>query len=136
MAQVKGTSGKPRPPKEIDAVNAQFMQAWSAGNADGIATLFTSDGVLMPPNAGSVRGHTGISDFFNSLMSSGTSTLKLETVEFESHGKSGHEIGKYTVTDENGQNVDNGKYIAILKNNNGKWQISRFIYNSDLPPSY
>jgi len=135
LAQMKDPSNKAPVRQAINTINAKFMQAWSDGNAEGIAALFTTDGILMPPNVASVEGHTAISDFFSSLISNGASTLKLETVKFVSHGKSGHEIGKYTVTDGNGQSVDSGKYIAILGNDNGQWKIQSFIYNSDLPPS-
>ncbi len=135
MAQMKESSNTTTSRQAISAVDAKFMNAWSAGNAEGIAALFTSNGMLMPPNAESVKGQSAISNFFSSLINSGVSTLKLETVTFKTHGKSCHEIGKYSVTDGNGQSVDSGKYIAILENENGQWKIQSFIYNSDLPSS-
>ncbi len=135
LAQVKSSSHKAPAKESISAINTKFMQAWSNGNAGGIAALFTSEGMLMPPNVKSVKGHTAISNFFSNLISTGFSTLNLEAVQSALHDKSGHEIGKYTVSDGNGQSVDAGKYIAILRKENGQWKIQSFIYNSDLTPS-
>lgn len=135
LAQMKLSSNKTTPQQVISTINAKFMQAWSNGNAQGIAALFTNNGLLMPPNVESVKGHSAISDYFSSLMSNGVSALKLETVKFETPGKFGYEMGKYSVTNENGQNLDMGKYVAILNDENGSWKIQSFIYNSDLPPS-
>jgi ketosteroid isomerase-like protein len=44
------------------------------------------------------------------------------------------EEGKFTVGDGSGKTVDEGKYIVLWKQENGKWKLWRDMWNSNNPP--
>ena len=43
------------------------------------------------------------------------------------------ESNTFTVTDKSGKKIDSGKYITVFARKDGKWQIARDIWNSDMP---
>jgi ketosteroid isomerase-like protein len=66
-------------------------------------------------------------------MDSGIKAMTLESVEVEGHGDTAIEVGKYTLHDEGGQPLDEGKYIVIYKQEDGEWKLHRDIFNSSMP---
>jgi ketosteroid isomerase-like protein len=67
-------------------------------------------------------------------MDMGIKTITLETVEAEMHGDTAIDIGKYTLSGEEGNIMDRGKYIVILKQEGGQWKLHRDIWTSSLTP--
>jgi len=116
----------------IEATNAQFMEAFSQGDAAGVAACYTEDAQLMPPNSEIVSGRAALQEGFQELIDGGYE-LQLETTEVEGHGDTAHEIGTYTMAVD-GETVDEGKYIVIWKNVDGQWKLHRDIFNSNNPP--
>ena len=47
----------------IEATNQKSMDAFRAGDASGLAALYTTDGQTLPPNVESVRGQLAIAEF-------------------------------------------------------------------------
>jgi ketosteroid isomerase-like protein len=45
------------------------------------------------------------------------------------------EEGTYNFPDGKGGSVDKGKFIALWKQEDGKWKLYREIWNTDLPPA-
>ena len=115
----------------IEATNTQFMEAFSQGDAAGVAACYTEDGQLMPPNGEIVSGRAALQTGFQELID-GKYSLQLETIEVEGHGDTAHEIGNYTMAVD-GETVDEGKYIVIWKNVDGQWKLHRDIFNSNNP---
>jgi len=42
-------------------------------------------------------------------------------------------VGKYTLYSSENQEIDQGKYVSVLKNIDGKWKVHRDVYNSSMP---
>jgi uncharacterized protein (TIGR02246 family) len=118
----------------IVAANANFKTTFKAGDAAGMAALYTENGQLLPPNSDFVTGRPALQTFWQAIMDMGIKEAGLETVEVESHGDTAIEVGKYTLMGEGGQVLDNGKYIVIWKQEDGQWKLHRDIFNTSMPP--
>ena len=119
----------------IVAVNEKFMAAFKMGDAAGIANLYTENGQLLPPNAGFLTGREAVQAVWQSILDMGAKEIKLDIVELEGYGDTAIETSTYTLYDESGQQLDQGKYIVIWKQLNGQWQLYRDIFNSSMPAS-
>lgn len=117
----------------IAAANQEFVAAFSRGDAAGIATLYTKDGQVLPPNNDFIAGKQAIQTFWQGAMNTGITGAKLETVEVENYGDTAGEVGKYTLQGEGGKVVDMGKYVVIWKQESGQWKLHRDIWNSSTP---
>ena len=98
---------------EIAATNQVFMGAFGSGDAANVATHYTSDGQLLPPQSELVTGREAIQAFWQGALDMGIKEVKLETVELEDHGATAVEVGKYTLFVEGGQLADSGKYMVV-----------------------
>ena len=116
----------------VDA-NKDFMVTFSQGNAAGMADLYTEDGQVLPPNSDIVMGKEAIQTFWQALMDMGIKEAKLDIVEVEEQDDLAVEVSKYTLQGEEGQVLDQGKYIVIWKREDGQWKLHRDIFNSSLP---
>ena len=117
----------------IAATNARFMSAYNAGNAAGLAELYTASAKFMPPNGDIVVGGEGVVAFVQGMLDAGLASLTLETVEVEEHGDTAIEEGRYTLGTADGQTADAGKYIVVWKNDGGTWKLHKDIFNSNQP---
>ena len=118
---------------EIVAANEAFMAAFGAGDAAGVAALYTARGQLLPPNMDTMAGQAAIQAFWQGAMDMGIRSAQLETAEVEGDGDTAVEVGKYTLCGEGGQVLDQGKYIVVWKRDGGQWKLHRDIFNSSLP---
>jgi uncharacterized protein (TIGR02246 family) len=121
--------------KAIAAANENFVAAFNSGDAAGLATLYTEDGQVLPQNSDFVTGRPAIQAFWQASFDMGVNEAKLEIVEVEDHGHTAIEVSKFTLSGEEGQVLDEGKYIIIWKQENGQWKLHRDIFNSSMPAS-
>jgi uncharacterized protein (TIGR02246 family) len=119
----------------VDATNRAWEAAVLQGDGAAIAALYTTDGQLLPVQSGFVTGTQAIQAFWQGVFDAGTKGAKLETLEFESHGNSAHEVGKYTLMGADGQVLDRGKFIVIWKKDGKTWKLHRDIWTTSVLPS-
>jgi ketosteroid isomerase-like protein len=112
----------------IDSANHKFMDAYIRGDAVGVASVYTVNGQLLPPERDVITGGPAIARFWQDAMHLGT--RKLETIELEIHGEAAHEVGRYTVEAADGQVADAGKYIVLWKFEDGFWRMHRDIWTT------
>ena len=117
----------------IAATNQTFMSAYSAGDAAGVAALYTTGGQLLPPNSDVISGHDAITAFWQGVMDMGITSAVLESVEVEDLGDTAIEIGRYSLFVADGSPIDNGKFMVIWKNEGG-WKLHHDIWNSSVAP--
>jgi len=117
----------------IDAANKKFGAAVAAGNAAGVAALYTDDATVLPPNGETVRGRPAIEKLFQAMIAAGIKQATLTAEEVEPHGDTATEIGAYSVKDAAGKELDRGKYVVIWKRLKGDWRLHRDIWNSSMP---
>ena len=130
MATMTETASNIR--EEIRSANQNFEQNFAKGNAQGMAALYTSDGMLLPPGAGMQNGSNAIQNFWQMVMDMGIKAAHLETLEVEQEGETAIEVGQYELNGSEGQRMDQGKYIVIWKKQLGQWKLHKDIWNTSL----
>ncbi len=117
----------------VEATNAQFMEAFSQGDATAVAACYTEDAQFLAPNSEIVSGQEAVQGAIQGLIDAGIKGLRLEATEVEGHGDTAHEVGTFTLMGEDGQTIDEGKYIVIWKKVGNEWKLHRDIFNSNMP---
>ncbi len=117
----------------IMAGNGRFMDAFSRGDAEGLASLYTDEGQVLSTGNDVITGKAGIQEFWQALVEMGIKSAKLETLELNEYTDTAVEVGKYTLGGEDGQVLDRGKYIVIWKREDGQWKLHRDILNTSMP---
>jgi uncharacterized protein (TIGR02246 family) len=119
-----------------DAINTaiqKFMTAFRQGDADLLASIYTENARLLPPDSEMLTGRNAIKDFWRGAMDIGIKEATLETVEFEDGQNIVSEIGKYTLTIENeGERAESsGKYVVVWKKEGEDWKMHIDIWNAN-----
>ena len=117
----------------IVAAVETFMTTFSRGDAAGMAALYTESGQILPPNSDFVTGKQALQAEFQASMDMGIKAIKLETIEAEGYDDTAYEVGRVTLEGEEGQVLDQCKYIIIWKQEAGQWKLHRDIFNTSMP---
>ncbi len=117
----------------IRAANDRFMDAFNSGDTEGLASLYTDEGQILPPGSDVVTGKLGVQGFWQALLEMGIKSAKLETLELNECTDTAVEVGKYTLGGEDNQVLDQGKYIVIWRQEDGQWKLHRDIFNTSIP---
>ena len=121
---------------DIEAINAKFEQAMSAGDAAAIAALYSEDGIMYPPQSPPVEGRSNIQALWQSYIDEGVTSLDLNATEIVSSGSLGYDLGTFNLTmkTESGEVPASGKYLVVWhKGDDGTWRLHRDIWNDDAP---
>ncbi len=118
--------------ERFKAMRDVWQSAYDAKDPAASAAIYAEDGALLPPNSETISSRAAIEAYLTESLASGIS-VGLKDTEVYAHGDVGYMAGTYTVTDAGGATIDKGKYVDIWRQVDGKWQISRAIWNSNLP---
>ena len=130
MATITETASDIR--EEIRSANENFEKNFASGDARGMASLYTSDGMLLPAGTGIQKGTNAIQNFWQMVMDMGIKAAHLETLEVEQVGETAIEMGQYELSGADGQRMDQGKYLIIWKREEGQWKLHKDIWNTSL----
>ena len=119
----------------INETNKLFMDAFSAGDAEKVAGLYTANCRFLPDNSDPINGRANVQGLFQSMMDGGVSSVELITWEVEDCGDIAVEVGRVVMRGDDDEIVDDGKFIVIWKKENDGWRLHRDIVNSSLPSS-
>jgi len=127
---------------DVEAINSlrdEFIALDNASDAAGLASLYTNDAVLMPPNEAAVTGSQAIESWFQTTFDQFTTEFTVASEELEVVGDWAFDWGAYmtALTPKAGgePTEDRGKYIVILRKQvDGSWRIVKNIWNSNNPP--
>ena len=117
----------------IADANKAFSEAVVKGDSVAIADLYTSDANMLPPNMPKAENREGILGMAGGFARMGIKSFSLESTDVYGNPDMVVEEGKYTVGDDKGKALDEGKYIVLWKQENGKWKLYRDIWNSNMP---
>ena len=117
---------------EIRRINEKMEANFERGDAAAMANLYTPAGVLMPTGAELIQGTAGIQTFWQGAMEMDLKQLKLKTREVEELTDTAIELGNYILFGPNGQQVDQGKYLVVWKEQHGHWKLHQDIWNSSV----
>jgi len=117
---------------QIEKVGQAWQNAYNAGNAAGVAALYTKDAKLMVP--GSETGSDGktIQKLIAADVALG-GKLALTTDDVVGFGDYAIETGRWLATAADGKHLDHGPYLTFYKKADGGWKIYRDIWNSSMP---
>lgn len=117
----------------IEAASDAFAEAFNAGDAEAVAAMYTEDAVVLPPGKEAIEGRAAIqADFAADLADMEGMVMTLETTEVQAAHGHALEVGGYTLEGADGSHVDHGKFIAVWKNTDDGWKMTRDIWNSSM----
>jgi uncharacterized protein (TIGR02246 family) len=124
--------------EEIRRVREAHVAALNAGDADAWVSLFTDDGVQMPPNAPANVGRDMIQAWSRGFLGAFRAAFALAVAEVQVAGDWMFERGTYriTLTPKTGGDPiqDIGKYVTLYQRGSGRgWRLARDIWNTDNP---
>ena len=108
-----------------NALGARESELLSKKDAAGIASLFTSDGllVMLAPQFAFKPGRNAIQKHYQSIIDAGASSITLELKNMELRGNDGvWAAGNYSVTVKD--KTIQGNWFRILKRESGTWKIA------------
>jgi uncharacterized protein (TIGR02246 family) len=109
----------------INALGARENELLSKKDAAGIASLFTSDGllVMLAPQFAFRPGRDAIQKHYQGIIDAGGSNSTLELKNLELRGNDGvWAAGNYSITLKD--KTVQGHWFRILKRDNGAWKIA------------
>lgn len=127
------TAKKPTLAETIKANNKTLGALLAAGDAKGMAALYTRTAVLMPPNAKACKGPRAIAAFWAGAIGMGVKGASLRTVDLEQHGTTAIERGEATLKGDKGVVLDKAKYVVVWKREGKEWKLHLDIFNSNNP---
>ncbi|SFA81842.1 YybH family protein [Algoriphagus aquimarinus] len=117
---------------EIIEANKNFMAVVAAGDAEGLANLYTTDAKLMSGGAPSAVGRANIQAAIADMFQAGITGVDLRLENVYGTEDLIAEEGQLTLF-AGDQAVGEEKYIVLWKKEDGKWKLFRDIFNSNLP---
>ncbi len=119
----------------IRARSEAFVKAFNAKDVGEILGIYAENSVFMPPNQPIIRGKDALKAFYDDLLKSGASGLKLNVGEISGHGPLAYQSGTYEmeVTSASASTRDRGKYLFVARKYNDVWRYEYTMWNSDLP---
>jgi Putative lumazine-binding/Domain of unknown function (DUF4440) len=107
-------------PPELDRVLRDYEKNWRAGDENGLAALFTTDG-FVPSNTGFVRGRDAIVGQYKDQQGD----LQLRALAFAVSDTVGYIVGAFGFGTDG---IDRGKYVLALRRpRGGRWSIAADI---------
>lgn len=117
----------------IDAANAKMAADYAASDTKALASAYTEDAVMLPPDATRVVGHSAIETFWKGWIDAGMTNLTLKSTDVDSSGDLAYEIGEFTlqVPIEGGKpTTATGKYLVVWKRGgDGVWRLKVHTWN-------
>lgn len=117
----------------LPEADQEYMHVFGQGDAAALAALYTENAQFLAPNSDFVTGRKALQQMFEAFMGMGIKSIELESTEAEQYGETATSMGRYKLAGEDGQILDQGKFIVIWKFSDGKWRLHRDMINSSLP---
>jgi ketosteroid isomerase-like protein len=113
-----------------------FVKAFNAREVNDVLGVYAENSVFMPPNEPVIRGRDALKTFYDDLLKSGATGLKLNVGEVSGHGPLAYQSGTYEMEVKRATGAatrDRGKYLFVLRKMGETWRYEYSMWNSDLP---
>ena len=137
-AGCSGTCGPRFDKTDVENINRLIEELRTAFNAKDpakAAALYSTTGVVMPPNKPIMRGRQFVEQYYKDRFSEGASDLELTAVDVAGQGTLAYANGDYRLnlvsSDGKPPRRDRGKFLWIFRENNNQWLIEYVIFSSD-----
>ncbi len=124
--------------RAIETTHAAAAGEMKRGDAAALATHYTDDAVLLPPNADMLRGRAAIQKWYWDFLASSTvQDFAVATEDVTVLAATAYEVGRYRITfvPRGAQPIsDQGKYLVVWElGGDGQWRMARDMFNTSLP---
>ncbi|MBL7738346.1 MAG: DUF4440 domain-containing protein [Chitinophagaceae bacterium] len=116
-------------------MNKNYGRRFTTNDTAFYAERYCRDAEVYCPALPAVKGREAIRNFFYSGGTNTEAVIELPEGNFYGNAELVVEEGTYNFPDGKGGSVDKGKFIALWKQEDGKWKLYREIWNTDLPPA-
>ncbi len=137
-AACSGNSGPRFEKADADAITRlveELRTAFNAKDAAKAATLYSTTGVVMPPNKPIMRGRPFVEQYYKDRFAEGATDLELTAADVSGQGTLAYASGDYRLnlvaTDGKPARRDRGKFLWIFRESNNQWLIEYVIFSSD-----
>lgn len=118
----------------IKAENARWAEAYARGDDEAISSLYTDDGMLLPPGEERVAGRKAISAYFKNIRGKAApGTVSFSHFEFYGNDLMMTEISNDEIRDHQGKLVARGKQTLVFLKQNGRWKLHRDMWSANGP---
>jgi uncharacterized protein (TIGR02246 family) len=120
----------------LDKLAVEFEAAFNARDAAKTASMYTDDGILMPPDQPMVKGRADIEAYYRRAFRGTFSDMRVLPMESAASGTLAFEAGVSTMVvphrDGSGSWIPVGKYVLVYKRVGQAWKIAYDIFNDDM----
>jgi uncharacterized protein (TIGR02246 family) len=116
---------------QIAKMDQAWQKAYNAGDAAGLAALYTKDAKVMAPGAEPVSGTAAIQAFFAKDVAQGAKNT-LTQGDVVGFGDFVLKTGGWVANSADGKHLDHGSFMTLLKKVDGGWKIYRDTWNSSM----
>lgn len=117
----------------IIAAGENFVIALNRGDSTAVANCYTKDAKMMQPNGLAIIGRSDILKNMSQWIKSESPTITMKTIDVWADGDLVVAEEEWTISNKEGQILDNGKSLELFKMEDGKWLLYRDCYNSNTP---
>lgn len=119
----------------IAEMNKSYGQRFMTNDKAFYNERYCKDAAVYSPNVPAVVGIDSIMSFFYNGGNNKDAIIELPPNNIYGNADLVVEDGTFSFPDGKGGNFDKGKFIALWKQEDGKWKLYREIWNTDLPPA-
>lgn len=119
----------------IIKMNESYSQRFTTKDSLFYAERYCADAQVYSPGMPAVLGRDSIRSFFYTGGGNNEAKIELPAGNFYGNADLVIEEGNYNFPDGKGGSVDKGKFIALWKQEDGKWKLFREIWNTDMAPA-
>ena len=112
----------------------KFSNDFKKGDSTALASYYSSDVIVMPPNMESVK-KKDLASMWGEAIRMGVKDIKLNVTEVKGIEDLLLEVGTYEMYGDINVLLEKGKYMSALKKENGIWKVFRDIWNTNAPPA-
>jgi ketosteroid isomerase-like protein len=120
----------------ITEMNKTYGNRFMTNDTAFYIERYCKDAAVYSPQVAAVKGRDSIINFFYQDGNNKEAKIELPAGDIYGNAELVVEEGTYNFPDGKGGSVDKGKFIAVWKQEDGKWKLYREIWNTDvtLPP--
>ena len=122
--------------RALNALVADFMVAINSSDADGVAVLYASDAIRMPPDAPEIRGREAIRQNMEGVFENADIEVQVHVEETEFSGELASVRGTFALItgpkDGSASSEIQGNWMRLMRREpDGRWLVARELWNSE-----
>jgi ketosteroid isomerase-like protein len=108
---------------------SRYLDAYHRNDAEALASLYASTGILLPPGRPLIRGREAIRRFWEQGMEA---DFQMENLEIGVSAGTGYAVGRYFIPPDDENDAESGKYVIMVRRQpGGAWAVAADIWNED-----